>query len=152
MPEGFFLRVRNVAGATVDLSDFKFLSLESAAAMGHLMQTQDGHTVTIFDRSTKPATEYSIDSQGKGKPILPGELSRWLDASCAEPTRFSSSTERRSAPNVTVSVRTPNGSKKKQRMMNGDGKNRNRDEPGIGYGSSCSDTHFTEPHSWTPSY
>lgn len=52
------------------MTHFKFTSLESAAAMGHLMQTQDGSTVTVLDRSTKPPTEYSIDA--KGKAYLPG--------------------------------------------------------------------------------
>lgn len=70
MPAWFILRVRDKAGATVDLTDFKFLSIESAAAMGHLMQTQNGHTATILDRNTKPPTEYRIDQWGK--PFLTG--------------------------------------------------------------------------------
>ena len=39
--------------------------------MGHLIQTQDGHTATVLDKNTKPPTEYGIDA--KGKPIvIPG--------------------------------------------------------------------------------
>jgi hypothetical protein len=65
VPEWFILRVRDKAGASVKMSHFKFMTLESAAVMGHLIQTQDGHTAAVVDRSTKPPTEYGIDAAGK---------------------------------------------------------------------------------------
>ena len=68
MPEWFVLRVRDKAGASVDVTYFKFMTLESAAVSGHMIQTQDGHTVTVLDQSANPPTEYLIDE--KGKPFL----------------------------------------------------------------------------------
>ena len=68
--EWFVLHVRDKTGASVDLRHFKFTSIESAAGMGHIIQTEDGYSVTILDRSTKPPTKYGIDAKGKPFPVL----------------------------------------------------------------------------------
>jgi hypothetical protein len=72
VPEWFLLRIRDKAGGNIYLSHCEFLSLESAAAMGHLVQTQDGHTATILDKNTKPPTRYGIDAEGQPFPTRRG--------------------------------------------------------------------------------
>jgi hypothetical protein len=63
----FVLVVRDKIGLAVDVSHYRVDSLDAAGLLAHVLQSQDGHSVTIVDRSTDPATEYGVD--GRGKPI-----------------------------------------------------------------------------------
>ena len=70
MPEHrFVLIVRDKAGLPVDVSNYSFDSLDSAALLGHAFQSQDGDSALILDMSTTPSTEYLINDRGKPFPV-----------------------------------------------------------------------------------
>ena len=66
----FVLNVLGKDGLSVDVSHFRIDSLLGAALIGHVLQVQNGYTVTIMDKSETPYREYRIDGDGKPIPML----------------------------------------------------------------------------------
>ena len=65
----FVLQVLDKNGLPIDSSHYQLTSLTAATWVGHVLQAQDGCTVTIMDLGETPHKEYTIDETGKPIPI-----------------------------------------------------------------------------------
>ena len=65
MSQRFILHVLDKNGRPIDSSHYPLTSLTGATWVGHVLQEQDGCTVTIMDLGETAHKKYKIDETGK---------------------------------------------------------------------------------------